>query len=62
MLRERGVSNIGHVHYAYLEVTGAMSVFEYAEGERRQGRSIVPPEETRYRARRRRHRREKAQP
>jgi uncharacterized membrane protein YcaP (DUF421 family) len=48
MLRERGVANIGHIRYAFLEVTGAVSVFEYPESEKKQGRSIVPPERTRY--------------
>jgi uncharacterized membrane protein YcaP (DUF421 family) len=48
MLRERGVRNIGDIEYAFLEVSGAMSVFEYPESEKRHGRSIVPPERTRY--------------
>lgn len=48
MLRERGVTNVGHVRYAFLEVTGALSVFEYADGDKKNGRSIVPPDDTRY--------------
>lgn len=48
MLREHGVTDIGHIRYAFLEVTGAVSVFEFPDSEKRSGREIVPPERTRY--------------
>lgn len=43
MLRNGGVSNLGQVEYAFLEVNGGVSVFRFASP--RPGLSIVPPSE-----------------
>lgn len=43
MLRTGGVSNLGQVEYAFMEVNGHVSIFRFAEP--RPGLSIVPPAE-----------------
>lgn len=43
MLRNGGVSNLGQVEHAFLEVNGGISVFRFAEA--RPGLAIVPPSE-----------------
>lgn len=43
MLRNGGVSNLGQVEHAFLEVNGGVSVFRYAKA--RPGLAIVPPAE-----------------
>lgn len=48
MLRTREVTDVGHVRWAFLEVTGSISVFRYPEGERRPGRLLVPPDDAKY--------------
>jgi uncharacterized membrane protein YcaP (DUF421 family) len=41
-LRERGVEHLGQVKRAYLEPSGAISVFRYDDAETRTGRSVLP--------------------
>jgi uncharacterized membrane protein YcaP (DUF421 family) len=41
-LRQAGVRDIGEVQYAYLELNGNVSVFQYPEGERKQIQQIIP--------------------
>lgn len=48
MLRQAGVENLGEVRYAFLEVTGALSVFRVSPGHERPGRPLVPPDDLRY--------------
>lgn len=41
-LREAGIEQLGQVRVAILELSGRMSVFEYAEQDVRQGENILP--------------------
>jgi len=44
MLREQGVENVGEVRRGYMELSGAISVFRFPEGERIDGQSTLPDE------------------
>ena len=41
MLREDGVSNLGQVRRAYVELSGELGVIRYAEGEEKEGQSTT---------------------
>ena len=41
-LRERGITNVGQVQTAYLEPSGALSIFQGPEGGRFRGESTLP--------------------
>lgn len=41
-LREAGVRNLGEVEYAFLELSGGISVFKYPHGMEKDGMSILP--------------------
>jgi len=44
-LREEGISNLGQVEYAFMELSGGISVFQYDKGNEVEGDSIIPDEQ-----------------
>jgi len=44
-LREKGISNLGQVEYAFLELSGTVSVFKYEKGKEIAGKNILPLEQ-----------------
>lgn len=44
-LREKGVANLGQVQYAFMELSGGISVFKYDKGKELSGLNIIPDEQ-----------------
>ena len=44
-LREQGISNIGQVEYAFLELSGSISVFKFSPENYRDGINIIPEDQ-----------------